>query len=77
MWITNAVRISMCSDVLLDLAEVISIERLVLVELLVELLPNAVAREARYVVPLIVGRWLVYLSERLFVGANFCGSLQS
>lgn len=69
-------RISMCSSVLLDLAKVISIERLVFVELLTKLPPDAVAREVWCVVPLVVGRWLVDLSERLFVGANFCGSLQ-
>lgn len=72
----GAVRVGMGGSVLLNFAEVAVIEGLVLVELLAELTFDVVAREVRRVVPLVIGRWLVDLSECLFVGANFSGSFQ-
>lgn len=75
MWITGAIGVDMGSRVLLDLAEVAAVERLILVELLAELTLDVFAREVRRVVPLVVGRRLVDLSECLFIWADFRGSL--
>lgn len=65
----------MGGSILLNSVEVAVVERLIL-ELLTELALDVFAGEVWRIVPLVVGSWLVDLSQCLFVGTNFRSGLQ-